>query len=205
SARSSAGSASSSASTATGRTRRRRSSCRRSTPRRSAASSSARAAFARSGMPRRLRERWRPSATPRSERRTSSRRCAKRCAPTARWGRSARRSAPSGECTTRCARARSLRGRFGALALVAAAFVVSRAIIAALGVRFDISLVPWLWQLLDLQLLQHRLAESLWHLHSQPPLFNLAVGAELKVVPNHVAGTFHLLFLLLGLTAAPSA
>ena len=97
-----------------------------------------------------------------------------------------------------------MRGRFGALALVAAAFVASRSIIAALGVRFDISLVPWLWQLLDLQLLQHRLAESLWHLHSQPPLFNLAVGVALKVVPNHVAGAFHLLFLLLGLTAALS-
>jgi hypothetical protein len=97
-----------------------------------------------------------------------------------------------------------VRGRLGALALVAAAFVVSRAVVAALGVRFDVSLVPWLWQLLDLELLHHRLAQSLWHLHSQPPMFNLAVGVALKLFPGHLAGAFHALFLLLGLTAALS-
>jgi len=95
-------------------------------------------------------------------------------------------------------------GAPAALAVVAAAFAVSRATIAALGVHFDVSLVPWLWQLLDLGLLRHRLAESVWHLHSQPPLFNLAVGVGLKLFPGHFSGGFHALFLVLGLTAALS-
>ena len=93
-------------------------------------------------------------------------------------------------------------GRRLRLAIVAGAFVVSRAALVALGVRFDISLMPVYWQLLDVRLLQHHLAQSLWNLHSQPPGFNLLVGLALKLVPHHVAGAFHLLFLVLGLAAA---
>jgi hypothetical protein len=88
------------------------------------------------------------------------------------------------------------------LAVVAAAFVVSRAVLVALGVRYDISLMPWYWELLDVRLLQHHLAQSLWYLHSQPPGFNLLVGLALKLFPHHVAGAFHVLFLVLGLASA---
>jgi len=88
------------------------------------------------------------------------------------------------------------------LAVVAAAFIATRALLVVLGVRFDIALMPWLWQLLDVRLLHHHLAQSLWNLHSQPPLFNLLVGLALKLFPHHVAGAFHALFLVLGLSAA---
>lgn len=98
--------------------------------------------------------------------------------------------------------ATSRRPRILRLAVVAGAFVVSRLLLVALGVRFDISLMPWLWQLLDVRLLQHHLAQSLWNLHSQPPVFNLLVGLVLKLFPHHVAGAFHLVFLVLGLAAA---
>jgi hypothetical protein len=87
-------------------------------------------------------------------------------------------------------------------AIVAGSFVASRLLLLALGVHFDISLMPWYWQLLDLDVLRHHLAQSLWNLHSQPPVFNLLVGVALKVVPNHTAGAFHLLFAGLGLAAA---
>jgi hypothetical protein len=85
---------------------------------------------------------------------------------------------------------------------VAACFLVSRLILIALGVHFDISLMPWYWQVLDLDLLRHHLAESVWNLHSQPPVFNLLIGTVLKIAPGHVAGVFHLLFVALGLGAA---
>jgi hypothetical protein len=48
------------------------------------------------------------------------------------------------------------------------------------GLRFDAS--PWqgFWHLVDSDLLETRLAESILYLHSQPPLFNLALGLYAK-------------------------
>lgn len=72
------------------------------------------------------------------------------------------------------------------LAVVVAAFVVSRVAYAAAGVRFDVSALSGdptrdQWQLLDVRLLSHDLVRSLWNLHSQPPLYNLAVGLLLHL------------------------
>lgn len=61
------------------------------------------------------------------------------------------------------------------------------------------------WQLLDPELLRNDLASSLFHLHSQPPLYNLFMGTLLKlstdpVVLARAVDLFHLLLgLLLGL------
>jgi hypothetical protein len=42
--------------------------------------------------------------------------------------------------------------------------------------------IPWFhWQLMDPDLLQGRLRETLWHLHAQPPLMNLWAGLALKL------------------------
>jgi hypothetical protein len=65
------------------------------------------------------------------------------------------------------------------------AFALSRAIAAAAGVRFDDSILDGTintdkWQLLDVGLLRHDLVSSVWHLNSQPPLFNLYAGIVLK-------------------------
>jgi hypothetical protein len=92
--------------------------------------------------------------------------------------------------------------RLAPLWIVAGVFAASRILLVLLGVHYDISLMPWLWQLADIQLLQHRLGETLWYLHSQPPVFNLVVGLVLKVAPAHVAGVFHIIFAALGLVLA---
>lgn len=65
-------------------------------------------------------------------------------------------------------------------------FVVSRLIAAAAGVTPDAGVPALLWQLLPLELLEHRLVESLWYLHSQPPLFNAFVGLLLMLPGDYV-------------------
>ncbi len=54
-------------------------------------------------------------------------------------------------------------------------------------------------QLVDPDLLQDRLLESLWYLHSQPPLYNLFVGAVLRWSPVPDAASFQVVYLALGL------
>lgn len=88
------------------------------------------------------------------------------------------------------------------LAVVVAAFVLSRAVVYALGVRFDISPLYDFLQFADPELLHHRLLETVWHLHIQPPLYNLLVGAMLKAFPGHFAGAMHVVYLLIGLIGA---
>jgi hypothetical protein len=69
-----------------------------------------------------------------------------------------------------------------------------------LGVRFDDSSLLWYWQFLDPELLKHNLWESLFYLHSQPPLFNLFLGLVLKAAPTAGRYVFHAVFLALGAT-----
>ncbi len=83
--------------------------------------------------------------------------------------------------------------------LLIALFGLSRLAFHLKGVRFDASTLGWYWQFLDPLLLRHRLAESLFYLHSQPPLFNLFLGGVLKLSPPPAASTFHAAYLLLGL------
>lgn len=67
------------------------------------------------------------------------------------------------------------------------------------GVRFDATPLAWYWQYLDPLLLRHRLAESLLYLHSQPPLFNLLLGAALKLFSGHLTLALHAFYLFLGM------
>ena len=53
-------------------------------------------------------------------------------------------------------------------------------------------------QYLDPVLLRTRLFESLFYLHSQPPLFNLFLGIVLKLYPQNPAPLFQAIYLLLG-------
>ncbi|MDQ6782192.1 MAG: hypothetical protein M3063_01845 [Actinomycetota bacterium] len=71
------------------------------------------------------------------------------------------------------------------LALVVA-FVCTRVIYWAVGVRFDAQSISGkpgsgLYQILDLRLLHEHLLPSIVNLHSQPPLFNLYLGLVLKL------------------------
>ena len=69
--------------------------------------------------------------------------------------------------------------------LMVGVFAASRAAYFLAGVRFDASSLPVAHHFLDPDLLRNRLAESLFYLHSQPPLFNLFLGLVLKASGHH--------------------
>jgi hypothetical protein len=77
--------------------------------------------------------------------------------------------------------------------ILAVVFLATRAGYFALGVRFNDYPLSVYWQYLPVRLLRTRLLESLAYLHSQPPLFNLYLGAVLKAAGAHQALLFHLL------------
>jgi len=66
-------------------------------------------------------------------------------------------------------------------AVVVGVFVVSRLLAWAVGVRFDSSPLTASWQVADSDLLRHNLLSTVWYMHSQPPLFNLWLGLNLKL------------------------
>ena len=70
--------------------------------------------------------------------------------------------------------------------ILVGAFALSHAVAAVAGVRYDDSPLAGrattdMWQLLDVHLLRSELIQSVWHLNSQPPLFNLYCGLVLKL------------------------
>ena len=77
-------------------------------------------------------------------------------------------------------------------------FAVSRIVYYSLGVRFDARPLLKFFQILDPELLRHRLLESLYYLHMQPPGFNLYAGILLKLFPSHYAVAFHAVHIVLG-------
>lgn len=90
----------------------------------------------------------------------------------------------------------------GDLAVVLTAFVVSRLLARSAGVRLDVGILQWAWQLLDLDLLRHDLARSLVYLHAQPPLGNLIVGLALAAEPVPLTVSLGLLGHALGIATA---
>ena len=73
-----------------------------------------------------------------------------------------------------------------AIVVLIVAFALSRLAFAVAGVRYDDSVIRGtaftdMWQLLDVRLLKGDLFNSVWHLNSQPPLFNLYCGLLLKL------------------------
>jgi hypothetical protein len=89
--------------------------------------------------------------------------------------------------------------RLGPVAFLLLVFACSRALVYAAGARFDARTLEHYWQFLDPELLRTELLESLLHLHSQPPLYNAAVGAILKLSPIDVEVSLHAFYVLLGL------
>jgi hypothetical protein len=67
-------------------------------------------------------------------------------------------------------------------------FVVSRAAAYAVGLRFDDTLLHNAYQLLDVRLLRNEPFESIFYLHSQPPLFN-ALTAVVVQLPDALVNT----------------
>src|SRR5947199_143356 len=85
------------------------------------------------------------------------------------------------------------------LIFVVLAFVASRGIAYAVGVRFNAGPLQCFFQVVDPDLLRTRLLESLFYLHSQPPLFNLILGLFLKVTPGHFDAAMHAFYLAQGI------
>ena len=91
----------------------------------------------------------------------------------------------------------------GPVAAVVAVFTISRLAAYASGVRFDASpLLTYAWHTIDRDLLRHRLLESLFYLHSQPPGFNAMLGAALKAFPDRPEVALHAVYVVFGLVHA---
>ena len=91
------------------------------------------------------------------------------------------------------------------VAVLVLAYAATRVVAAVAGVRYDDSVLRGtpltdMWQLLDVHLLKDHLLTSVWHLQSQPPLFNLYCGMLLKL-PTALRGPVEVACALaLGLT-----
>lgn len=82
------------------------------------------------------------------------------------------------------------------------AFVLSRLSYYAAGVTFDARPLQFYVQLIDPELLRTRLLESVFHLHTQPPGFNLLIGCFLKIFGEMHVLAFQVFYLFLGLSIA---
>lgn len=78
-------------------------------------------------------------------------------------------------------------------------FAATHAVYLVLGVSFDERPLSTFWQHLDVELLRHDLTRSLFYLHSQPPAWNLYLGAVLRLFPACHFFAFALVALALGL------
>lgn len=85
------------------------------------------------------------------------------------------------------------------LLVLSGAYLSSRLLLFVWGIRLDPLPLATYWQHIDPPLLHERLAESLYYLHSQPPLFNLLLGVVQKIVPDHATEAFAVLYKLIGL------
>ncbi len=82
---------------------------------------------------------------------------------------------------------------------LSAFFLISRAILY-IFFPFRVDFLPWLNQLLDINLLKNDLWHSLSLLHSTPPLYNAFVGLIVSVFPETLWGAvFQSLYFLMGL------
>ncbi len=84
------------------------------------------------------------------------------------------------------------------LTIVSVSYLLSQVMFRVSGGRFDATFLGSFLQFLDPELLRNRLAESLWYLHMEPPLFNLLVGIVLKIFPTGYAAAFAALYFLIG-------
>jgi hypothetical protein len=75
-------------------------------------------------------------------------------------------------------------------------YLGSRAIFYFMGVRFDLRPLDTSWHILDPALLRDDLLRSVWFTPGQPPLYNLMLGAVMKLSadPAFRAGVFALLY-----------
>lgn len=88
------------------------------------------------------------------------------------------------------------------LCLILTVFCFSRFVYLLAGLEFDTSMLETGLQFIDVELLKHRLVESLTFYHATPPLLNLLAGAGLKLFGEQAPWFFSIIFHLLGLLTA---
>ena len=87
--------------------------------------------------------------------------------------------------------------------VVLVAFIlVSRAALVGRGFRFDLEWIGLSVQDIDQRLLHHRLLQSLWYLHGQPPLWNALLGLSMTMGASVWTAAWHLAFIALALVEA---
>jgi len=111
----------------------------------------------------------------------------------------------TGNCRdNRVARASSVAPRRGTVLsgclLLTGFFVLSRLYCYYAGVRFDWYQIAATWQILNVDLLSQDLLRSVYYLHSQPPLFNVAVATVFKLFTGHEGLVFAIVYKAMGLT-----
>jgi hypothetical protein len=82
---------------------------------------------------------------------------------------------------------------------VVAAWLSSNLVAATHGIHFDDSGLPWTWHFLDVEVLRTDLLRGVYHLHSQPPLFNLFLGAILQLFPASAHAAFAAIYQVMSL------
>jgi hypothetical protein len=107
--------------------------------------------------------------------------------------------------TVRCTSDEQMRslGR-PARSIIIGVWVASRAAAFAAGVRFDDFGLGFYWHFIDPPLLRHNLFQSLYYLHTQPPLFNVYLGLVLHLPGSVQHDVFAASFGLLGIILAIS-
>ena len=85
---------------------------------------------------------------------------------------------------------------------ILSAFAVSRILYYAAGVRFQTNLIRSNFQFIDVDLMKHRLVESLFYYHMYPPLHNLIVGVLVKAFPSEYGAALHALYIAVGAVSA---
>jgi hypothetical protein len=86
-----------------------------------------------------------------------------------------------------------MKGRFAIYGFVVVSFGASELLARALGIRFASETLGTLYQYLDPAILKDDLANGLYYLHAQPPLFNLGLGGVLKLFPESFPLAFSML------------
>jgi len=88
------------------------------------------------------------------------------------------------------------------LMAVLGCFIVSRLLAYAASIRFDSYRGIQLMHFIPEELLRTRLLSSVFHLHNQPPLFNIYLGIVYKLFPGSETTVFHAVHFLMGAALA---
>lgn len=86
------------------------------------------------------------------------------------------------------------------LAWLTLVFALAHLVFYALGVRFDRTTLIGVMHYMDPELLKHRLFETCFYMHIQPPLLNFGVGLALKLPEPFDTYALYTAFLAFGLT-----